>query len=169
MANKVLFEVALTDYDDVDVEGVGTLREEGNKVYKWVENISASAALVAGQPVCYDVSLAATPAAMFQGVLQAEAAADIEFFAGIAMSAIPFGEYGWIQVQGVSITALCINSDSVAVAAGDTLILVSAEVALSLGAAGGGVFNPNPAVAISSQASGITVAVAGSVMLNCMR
>jgi len=169
MAIKLLFETALTDNSDTDIETVGTLRyEPDGKLYKWVENISASVALAAGQPVFYDQSLHATPAAMFQGVLQVATSADLSLFAGIAMSAIPYGEYGWIQVAGVSITALWLNSCSNDIPVGASLLLVSGAGALSW-QADTAIMGSAPAIALVSVASGESVAAARATMLNCIR
>lgn len=166
---KTLFETALTENRDSDIEGVGTFREESDgKVFKWVKNLSTGTALAAGQPVYYDQSLHATPVAMFQGVLQVADTADLSLFAGIAMSAIPYLEYGWIQISGLSLTALWLNSVSNDIPVGAALFLVSGQGAL-VWQADTSIMGNTPAIACVSVASGESVAAARATMLNCMR
>ena len=52
---KQAFASKLTDVDSVAREALGTLRFEGNKVYKYVElrNVTATVAGVAGNGVAY--------------------------------------------------------------------------------------------------------------------
>lgn len=54
---KRVFATPLTAVETTDKEGVGTLRREGNKEYKWVlfKNTTATVAVVAGDPVAYAV------------------------------------------------------------------------------------------------------------------
>ncbi|QDP56796.1 MAG: hypothetical protein Unbinned400contig1000_15 [Prokaryotic dsDNA virus sp.] len=113
---KELFLTALTDTKSTDVEGVGTVRQEGDKWYRWVQNDESSDALRAGDLVCYDLSQNEN---MHENVLQ-PVTADLFHMAGIAMSAIAAGEYGWIQIEGWYDDAYVRNSASnVAIAAGD--------------------------------------------------
>lgn len=104
---KTLFLTAVTDYASAasgsggntglkgDVEGVGTIRQEGDKFYRWVLN-SHTANLVAGQPVCYQE----TNAEAYHEKVILPTSATLNAFAGIAMSAIPASGYGWIQIEG---------------------------------------------------------------------
>lgn len=78
-----------------DIEGAGTIRQEGDKFYRWVYNAHTSA-LVAGQAVCYDI----TNAEAFHERVILPTAASLNTFAGIAMSAIPTLGWGWIEIEG---------------------------------------------------------------------
>lgn len=101
MALKTLFQTALTDIKDSDVEGVGVLRydEDGN-IYRWEKNRNATA-WTAKQPVCYDAGNVGT-SALFKSANQ-PVTADLMLAAGIAMAAVEASGsdcYGWVQVQG---------------------------------------------------------------------
>lgn len=124
MANasrKVLFQTGLTETRTTDVEGKGTVREDrfGNK-YRWVYNASAIAA-VPGGPVCYDLSLHAGEN-FRKHVLVDFIDADILFLAGIAISAIPTVNYGWILTHGKYSTANVALASGESCAANDLLI-----------------------------------------------
>ena len=123
MPNKVLFETSLTatrTSTQGDAEGVGTLRWEGGKLYRWVQN-SEEAALTAGQAVMHDVSDGST---MFNTVIDdtTGVAADVFFYAGTAVSAIPASGYGWILVRGYYATAQVDAPVTAAKSIGDILI-----------------------------------------------
>ncbi len=92
---KKVFQTALTDLKTTDVESVGTLRFEGNKVYKWVQ-FSGVTAVVAGTLVCYNTTVGAN-----LGVTGVDGANSV-VAAGIAQVAVGTGtvQYGWIQVAG---------------------------------------------------------------------
>lgn len=122
MAQKILFETALTDTEDTDVEGVGTERiDSKGRRYRWVKNASAPTARV-GAPACYDMGNGAA-ADFVDEVLSDLADEDIALFAGIFLSAIPNGEYGWIQTWGRYATArYAEGTTTTAAAVGDQLI-----------------------------------------------
>jgi hypothetical protein len=97
---KKVFRTALTDIKTTDFEGVGTLRFEGDKVYKWVQ-FSGTTAVTAGKMVCYNL----TAGANLYGVVVDGANSNLG--AGIAQVSIGTGTvyYGWIQVQGFAVFA----------------------------------------------------------------
>lgn len=78
-----------------DVEGVGVIRFEGDRIYRWVCNKHGSD-LAIGAPVCYKMSQGRS---MYRNVYQ-PVSADINTYAGSAMSAIPTLKWGWIQIEG---------------------------------------------------------------------
>jgi hypothetical protein len=162
---KTLFETDLTEYSTIDIEGVGSVRKDRyGRVYKWVENLNASTAFLVGQPVNYDASVAA--ATRFNGVL-ATAAADEEMLAGVAMSVIPAGSYGWIQCKGLNASTL-VDAASATIAIGDTLSIASTKTNFTEEAAGGGIGTNAPAVAWEAYATATTTTVSSiAVMLNC--
>ncbi len=95
---KTLFLTQLTDVKTAalgDVEGIGTLRQEGDKWYRWVKN-SESSALVAGMPVCYQ----SADAEAYHESVGIPASADLNTLAGISMGAIPALGFGWIEIEG---------------------------------------------------------------------
>jgi len=95
---KTLFRTELTDVKTAaqgDAEGVGVLRQEGDRFYRWVKNLE-SAALTAGQAVCYRISQGAS----YHKAVGDPATADLNTMAGIAMEAIPALGFGWIEIDG---------------------------------------------------------------------
>ena len=88
----VTFNLSSTD---IDTEGVGRERGFNGNVYRWVQN-KESAALVLGMPVCHDPAQGAN----FYNYVYIPASGTLNYLAGLAMSAIPAGGYGWIMVQG---------------------------------------------------------------------
>jgi len=98
---KRIFATQLTDTSLSDKEGVGTLRWEGNKCYKWVlyDDGTANLDIVAGDFLNY---LAATGYELATVVADtADADATTPFGAGVAMTTVTVtGTYMWIQVKG---------------------------------------------------------------------
>lgn len=124
MALKTLFQTALTDIKDSDVEGVGVLRydEDGN-IYRWEKNRNATA-WTAKQPVCYDAGNVGT-SALFKSA-NSPVAADLMLAAGIAMAAVEASGsdcYGWVQVQGY-----CADARVITPATGDDDIEIGSEL-----------------------------------------
>jgi hypothetical protein len=111
-----------------DVEGVGTLRWVGDKLYQWVQN-RHSAALAAGDVVyhsfadgadaekwvsrCTDLNLG------YMAGVVASTAIDV----GTTTPAVDYSDagYGWIICQGYYPAAAILSSTSTAAAAGATL------------------------------------------------
>jgi len=95
---KTLFLTELTDVTTAtvgDTEGVGVLRQEGDRFYRWVKNLE-STAFTAGQAVVYEI---AEGADYHKGVGD-PVTANLNTMAGIAMGAIPALGFGWIQIEG---------------------------------------------------------------------
>lgn len=112
---KLGWQTELTANDTSPKEMPGIRRIElgdgGRKVYVYVKNAEASAALSAGEVVKWDdVSSGA--------VKKASAASDL--LAGVAIGDITAGNYGWVQVFGLA-TVLTAAST----AAGDAVIASS--------------------------------------------
>lgn len=159
---KELYLTALTDTKTTDVEGVGVLRQEGDKFYRWVYNADASA-LVAGQPVCYTLSNNET----LHEAVDTPATANLAFLAGLAISAIPTLNYGWVLIEGWYESAYAVNSVSDAViSAGDILAPTNGASALAHHKAAAAV-SANAyfgyAVAAESRASGVAGITASSI------
>ena len=112
---KLGWQTELTANDTSPKEMLGIRRIElgdgGRKVYVYVKNAEALAALSAGEIVKWDnVSSGA--------VKKASAAGDL--LAGVAIGAITAGNYGWVQVFGLA-TVLTASGT----AAGDAVIVSS--------------------------------------------
>lgn len=109
---KKIWLTRLTDFSTTDKEGIGARRIEGAKSYKWVkynQGVGAVAA-VAGNAVAYkaDVAFSDTTAEVSSDVSDS-----LTVGAGMLMSAIPNGSFGWIQTRGICTltTALVSGAD----------------------------------------------------------
>lgn len=93
---KKVFVTALGDAPATDSEGVGTIRKEGSKTYKWVKFTGALAVAV-GDFVSYADTVDATTVDKTTAPIGA----------GVAMAAHAAGSasYGWIQTRGVATLA----------------------------------------------------------------
>jgi len=130
---KRIFATQLSDLDTFDKEGVGTLRQEGNKKYKYVRFVpgTATIAIVAGTAVAYKTISSMTVTAdssdcLASGLLGAGMA--------VAAQAGTATLFGWIQVKGL-VTAM---PNAASGAAGNGLImgtdgLLAVEAASTVG------------------------------------
>lgn len=127
---KTSYITALTDYTATDVEGVGTLRIENGKKYKWVlfSTGTDTVASVVNGPVGYlatDLNL--RTACTDYGDCFALLLAGITLAAGITT-----GYYCWIQIGGLSgnlvkaITST-VTGKTVTLSADDQLALCAAD------------------------------------------
>jgi hypothetical protein len=91
---KTVFQTALTDQNVADIEGVGTLRQEGDKWYRWVKFEDAVTA--AGVPVTYDFDAGED---MHEAVYT-PVTANLYHFAGLSMCAVTEDYYAWIMIEG---------------------------------------------------------------------
>ena len=122
---KKVFITRLTDTSSKDLEGVGTIRWEDNKCYKWVKyaNAVGNVAAVAGNVAFL----------MSTGDVTSDVSASLNIGAGVLMAAIPDGNYGWVQIKGEATltTALTGGANGNAltpVGAGDATLNVSAAL-----------------------------------------
>ena len=94
---KKIFATGLTETFAEDREGLGTIRREGNKTYKYIQfdNGSGNVAAVVGN-FCYYVAVT--------GYMASLVTMDITDFdgvgAGVFQAIIPDQYYGWIQIGG---------------------------------------------------------------------
>ena len=129
---KKVFITKLTDTSKDDLEGIGVIRFEGAKVYKWISynKGAGSVAAVANEVVVYHGDNAVV----------IDSAADVTMdisdgvvTAGVLQAVIVDGSFGWIQIKGVAIlnSALTGGADGNALTslgAGDGTLDVSALV-----------------------------------------
>ena len=93
---KNVFSLNLTDYSASDVGGdLGRIRQEGAKFYKLVKNNTASAFVVGDVTFINSPALDSTQASAI-----ACTTALLGCMAGVAISAIPAAQYGWILIEG---------------------------------------------------------------------
>lgn len=94
---KQLFQTALTDIKSTDVEGVGTLRYENEKIYRWVKNEEASTALTVGQLATHVIA----NGILLTTTVKQPATANLGFIGGVVVAtSLTAGYYGWIQIYG---------------------------------------------------------------------
>jgi len=131
---KKIFATKLTDVSTTDKEGIGCLRFEGAKVYKYVKYHGGSGpvAAVAGNACYYhgDDAYALDACEVTSDLTDAAA---VPIAAGVLQAVIPTGSFGWIQIKGVATltTALTAGADGnalTAVGATDGTLDVSAAV-----------------------------------------
>jgi hypothetical protein len=114
---KTLFQTQLTDVEENDLEGIGTLRYEDNKVYRWVK-YTASTALAAGDVVCHDI----TDEEDCHQEVSIPATADLSMLGGVVLATVADSSstthYFWIQVFGTGSAKVFHASDTGSMAAG---------------------------------------------------
>lgn len=119
---KKVFQTKLTATSASDLEGIGVIRFEGSRVFKYVSynKGTSSVAAVADEVVVYhgDNSIVLDSAA--------DVTMDISdglITAGVLQAVIADGEFGWIQTRGVAI----LNSSLTGGVDGDQLTSVGAS------------------------------------------
>lgn len=134
---KRVFLTPLDDVSTTDKEGVGTLRFEGNKVYKYVKvlNTTATVAIAAGDVLAYTSVTGYDNSQVCSDLTDADAK---PVAAGVAQATIAgvagTSYYAWVQVKGPATLNAAIESsnDATPVAAGDgdPLSMGDADMAL---------------------------------------
>lgn len=127
---KQVYVTALDQAYTTDEEGLGTLRWEGNKCYKWMqyEESTAAVAGVAGEVAYYLAD---------SGPIDNKVTSDIstatgDLGAGVLQVAMNDLEYGWFQIKGVATLSISLTAG----ADGDSLCPTGAgDGALDLAAA----------------------------------
>lgn len=104
---KLVFITSLTDTKTEDVETVGTIRREGNNVYKWVQyNVGAGAVAAVANQVAYYYQAGGYAT----GQVTSDLSDSVNIGAGVLMSAPNDTEYCWIQIQGPATLALALTA-----------------------------------------------------------
>ncbi len=108
---KKIFQTKLADTSTSDLEGVGTIRFEGSKIYKWVKynNGAGPVASVAGGMGYY---YALSKDGVSQGYENSEVTMDFTdglFCAGVFQAVIADASYGWIQIRGAAAMTVAID------------------------------------------------------------
>ena len=131
---KQAFLTKLTDIDTQDVEGIGSLRIEGSKVYKYclIKNTSATVAGAAGSLVAY---FAGTGYASSRVVVDLTDADTIVVCAGTLQATVTgtagTSYWGWVQVAGIETLDTSVSSG----AAGKMFYLTATDKTAAVGAA----------------------------------
>ncbi len=104
---KKVFAAGLTETALYDKEGLGTIRFEGNKIYKWVkyDDGAGNLDIVAGDFLCYAAATGYESNIVVADVDDADATTP--FGAGAAMAAVTVtNTYMWIQIKGLHTLSL---------------------------------------------------------------
>lgn len=130
---KKVFASGLTEVSTYDKEGVGAIRFEGRKIYKYVKYNQGSGvvAAVAGNMTYYMGG--AIPVGHANSEVTSDLSDSVNIGAGVLQAVIPNGGFGWIQIAGEAVLtpALTAGADGnalTAVGATDGTLDVSALV-----------------------------------------
>ncbi len=109
---KRVFATSLTETTSYDAEGIGALRFEGNKIYKWVKyNQGAGAvAAVAGQVAYYYAPGGVGGDEYANSEVTSDLTDSAEVGAGVLQSAIANGQFGWIQIRGAATLTIALTA-----------------------------------------------------------
>lgn len=99
---KRIFVTSLSEVSAVDLEGVGAIRREGRKTYKWVKQNQGqgSVAAIAGDCAYYYGLGTDAVSGGYENSEVTMDRTDMYLGAGIYQAIIPHGSYGWIQIRG---------------------------------------------------------------------
>lgn len=109
---KKVFATGLTETSTIDKEGVGAIRREGQKTYKWIKfnNGAGSVASVAGQ-VAYYYGVGGD--AVTGGYENSEVTmdrTDAYLGAGVFQAIIADASFGWIQIGGPATLTIALTA-----------------------------------------------------------
>lgn len=123
---KGTYQTPLTEVSTTDKEGLGTLRLEGGKWYKWVKllNDTATVAVAAGTLVAYDALTGYVNNIVVADLTDADTA---PFCAGatvaVAAGTLDVAYYLWIQIKG----AIVLDTAVTGGAAGEAFYLTTTD------------------------------------------
>lgn len=103
---KKIFVSGLTETSLIDLEGIGTIRFEGSKVYKWVKYNDGSANLdiVSGDSLVYVAESGYAAAVVTADVSDGDT---LPIGAGLAVGTVTVdATYMWIQIKGLATLSL---------------------------------------------------------------
>ena len=128
---KKVFQTGLADTAATDVEGIGVIRFDGARVFKWVKYNSGTGpvAAVAGNTVVYHGDDAVVLDVACEVTMDYTDGDDL--VAGVLMAIIANGEFGWIQIKGIAVLTTALDSG----ADGDPLIVGTTDGTLAVIAA----------------------------------
>jgi len=104
---KKIFVTKLTDIKTTDVEGLGTIRFEGNKIYKWI-TYSEEAAAVAG--VAGEVTYYVGTDGHKLNDVTSDLSASGEIGSGVLQAALTDNDFGWIQIKGPALLTIALTA-----------------------------------------------------------
>ena len=131
---KKIFQTGLTDVKDTDLEGVGTIRFEGSKIYKWVvlTNATSTVTCTAGDVLGYRLAQVANSVVVSDNTdsqtkpIGAGVVVTTDTVAGVAGTSY----YLWVQIKGAATALKDILGSTPA--DGDALFLSTTDLTLTL-------------------------------------
>lgn len=127
---KKIFATPLDTVDTTAKEELGTIRFEGQKVYKYIQYREGAAAVdgVVGEMTAYYLA-----GGLQDNTVTSDYSDSVNVGAGVLQAALSDLEYGWIQIQGpatlsIALTAGADGNALTVVGAGDGTLDVSALV-----------------------------------------
>jgi len=183
--NKVLFQTKLTDVDTADLDGIGRLREEDEKAYRWVKNSSGTALIAAG---CALMDFTETAADIFKRVRCTDVPSTgpstclVTMPAGSPVTAIGASGastacHGWIQVAGIKRVDVRQSATAAQQEAGCYVIATGIAVTLDnwgkpytsiISSSGGGVQLRCAQLVASLASTGVATVASAIVQLRCL-
>jgi hypothetical protein len=110
---KQAFASKLSDVDTVARDQLGTLRFEGNKIYKYVQYKEGAAATdgVAGEVTYYYAPGGDFATLGYSGnKVTSDLSDSAEVGAGVLQAAMSDNEYGWVQVRGPALLTIALTA-----------------------------------------------------------
>ncbi len=104
---KKIFTTSLSQAYDDDREGLGVVRFEGNKVYKWVQYDTGGDAVAA---VVSQVAYYYLASGYNANIVTSDLSDSVNIGAGVLMSAPTDTQYCWIQIEGPATLALALSA-----------------------------------------------------------
>lgn len=136
-SRRTTFITGLTDVDTTDKEGVGTIRWEGSKCYKYclIKNTTATVAGAAGDPVAFDAEDGHANDHVVLDITDADSKPVCAgCLAGTVTGTLATSYYGWVQIKGgvtvVEAIANSVDGTPVACADGDPVVFGAADKVL---------------------------------------
>jgi hypothetical protein len=110
MSKKSIFITRLTDVSDVDTEGVGSIRRENNKTYKWVQFRVGAGAVAAVVNNAVGYYAAGGVSAGETTIVTSDVSDTAAILAGSLVSVPTNLQYCWILTRGVVTIATALVS-----------------------------------------------------------
>lgn len=155
---KQMWPDKVTDTGTTQLNGLGVIRFEGNKTYRYVQVVDQ--AVTIGQSLC--------AASTGPGVVTSDRSGGSQLafcVRGVAIGSIASGSYGWIQTEGI-----CTFAGDGSVAAGDGLVPHASEDgdADTINAASDAANTEYQVFGFALTADGSGAGATGTAIISCM-
>jgi hypothetical protein len=165
MEKQLFVTSSVTQSSKEDLEGAGTLRWVGNKLYQWVKNDSGGT-VAAGEVVCFDEG---SSDGVEGKTVKAPVTARLMLAAGIvASTSIADESYGWILRMGVADNAVVQHITTTSYAAGHYYDPATGNKFLHHGATNGAEYEGRVFQVLEVVASEVTTTSYKKVYVNCL-